>query len=429
MSNSLAIAAVTRTLQNMLTTSFMSDLSQDAVNALNNSLNLGNTKVTTKPPDKAVDSNQNINQINLFLYQATIQPEMRNMDMPGRTKPYENGHPPAPLDLHYVVTAFGQDNDDARAHILMGQVVRIFHDRPVLNRADIQAALIENDLHEQVERVRITPEPLSIEEMSKLWSTFQTQYRVSNAYQVSVVLIESRRPAKTPLPVLRRGANDQGVVSQPSLIPPYPMIERVELPAKQFNAVLGDTLELWGHHLSGDTVEIVFDHSRLSSSLIRTPEPASDPGRVLVKIPAVADDPGAPAAWPPGLYRVSARVTTGTDVRSSNVMSLALAPEIQSISPANPAPGDITFAFECLPQVRLEQDVALLLSSVEIPVEPFVIPGSTSDPSMLTFEAKDIDAGTYFARLRVDGVDSPLIVYSGAPPKPQFDPQVQVIVA
>ncbi len=51
--------------------------------------------------------------------------------------------------------------------------------------------------------MRITLQPLSVEEISKLWTAFQTQFRTSVSYQVSVVLIESQRPAKTPLPVLR----------------------------------------------------------------------------------------------------------------------------------------------------------------------------------------------------------------------------------
>ena len=44
--------------------------------------------------------------------------------------------------------------------------------------------LRDSDLQDQVERVRITAQPLSLEEMSKLWMTFQTQYRISAAYEV-----------------------------------------------------------------------------------------------------------------------------------------------------------------------------------------------------------------------------------------------------
>ena len=53
-------------------------------------------------------------------------------------------------------------------------------------------------------QIRITPEPLTVDEMSKLWSSFQKEYRMSTAYQASVVLIESDRRARAPLPVLTR---------------------------------------------------------------------------------------------------------------------------------------------------------------------------------------------------------------------------------
>ena len=74
----------------------------------------------------------------------------------------------------------------------------ILHDHPLLGAAEIEAALAESNLDQQVERIRITPQPLTLEEMSKLWTTFQTQYRISAAYQACVVLIESERARREP---------------------------------------------------------------------------------------------------------------------------------------------------------------------------------------------------------------------------------------
>ena len=70
----------------------------------------------------------------------------------------------------------------------------------------IQASLADNDLDLQPERVRITALPLSLDELAKMWTAFQTQYRVSAGYRVSVVLIQSALPIRAPLPVLDRGA-------------------------------------------------------------------------------------------------------------------------------------------------------------------------------------------------------------------------------
>src|SRR6185503_15922813 len=105
--------------------------------------------------------------------------------------------------LYYLLTAYSDDEDDTNAHRLLGEAMGVLHDHPLLGAAEIRNAtspiadLSDSDLHEQIERVRINLQPLTFEDMSKLWTTFQTHYRVSAAYQVSVVLIEStRRPRK-----------------------------------------------------------------------------------------------------------------------------------------------------------------------------------------------------------------------------------------
>ncbi len=428
MSNSLAIAAVTETLRRMLSSQFLADMSASSIGALNADFNLQNLEVTAKPPDKARPANFNVNQINLFLYQVAPNGALRNMDLPRQVKAFESGQPPEALNLHYLITAYGEDDDDLRAHILLGQAVRIFHDQPLLSRADIEAAVVENDLHRQVERVRITPQRLSIEEMSKLWSTFQSQYRVSTAVEVSVVLIESQRPTRTPLPVLKRGPNDEGVLVQADVIPPLPTLLEVQLPPNRASAELGDTLTLVGHHLRGDAVDVHFRHPLVTAPLTLAGSDSPDGKQVTVKIPDFTDDPQAPADWPCGYYQVSVQVTTAAESHTSNELAFALAPRIEDRSPASAPAGDIDFDLECRPQLRPEQRVVMLLSSHEIEAEPFTIPGVASAPTELTFKAKDVPAGTYYIRLRVDGVDSLLIVHTGVPPTPAYDSSVEVQV-
>jgi hypothetical protein len=168
---------------------------------------LNGTVVTALPPDEAANLSHT-RQVNLFLYQVSPNAAWRNMDMPRQTRPGESGQPLLPLTLYYLLTAYARENPEDTAfigHRLLGRAMSILHDRPLLDKDEIQDALPGNDLHKQVERVRLTLQPFSLEEMSKLWTAFQTQYRLSAVYEASVVLIESTRPARTPLPVLRRG--------------------------------------------------------------------------------------------------------------------------------------------------------------------------------------------------------------------------------
>src|SRR5437588_12825159 len=181
MSNSLAIATVTAALRNLI----QKGLDNDA-------LPVPGSKVTTQPPDEVKTASD---LVNVFLYQTMIDGAWRNMDIPRRIKPGETGQPPLALNLYYLLTAYAKDNDFTSpvSHRLLGRAMRVLHDHPVLSSAEIKAALTDNDLYDQVEHVRIAPQPISLDDMSKLWTTFQgAKYRISTAYQVAVVLIESQ---------------------------------------------------------------------------------------------------------------------------------------------------------------------------------------------------------------------------------------------
>ena len=84
------------------------------------------------------------------------------------------------------------------------------NDTPLLSREILAAALPGSGLDVQSERVRITPGPIPQDEISRMWATFSTGYRISVTYDVAVVLIDSRRPMTRPLPVLTRGVDDTG---------------------------------------------------------------------------------------------------------------------------------------------------------------------------------------------------------------------------
>ncbi len=105
----------------------------------------------------------------------------------------------------------------------------ILHDHMILGAEEIRLAtqgpLPEADLDRQIERVRLTQHPVSLDELSKLWTGFSSPYRLSAAYQASVVLIESRRPTRSGLPVLTRGQGDSGITAQGDLSSPLPTLE------------------------------------------------------------------------------------------------------------------------------------------------------------------------------------------------------------
>lgn len=406
MSNPLAIAAVTATLRNLLIRG------------------VGINDVTARPLDNA-RRNAAGHQLNLFLYQVLPDAAWRNRDMPRQAGPNETGHPPLPLVLHYLLTAYSDDEDDTAAHRLLGQAMSVLHDHPLLGAAEIMNVttplpdLGASDLHNQLERVRITLQPLTFEEMSKLWTTFQTHYRVSAAYQVSVVLIESTRPAKTPLPVLQRGQDDRGVDAQPDAAAPFPVLTELRLPARQLSAQPGDKITLFGSKLSGG-------QARLSSPRFPVvPQPATtqvSDTRLDVTLPATTDHLAA------GFYTIAVKLNTPRGEPSKG-LPLAVAPIITT--PLPPAVTRVvtgqevaaTINLTCAVDVQPTQRVSLLIGDYEATATPppppppdpaptrnfeFVIKARTSDPF-------PVPTGVaLLARLRVDGVDSEIIAPRGA---------------
>ncbi len=407
MSNHLAIATVTATLFNILDAG-----KEDA-----------GTSITTKPPDKA-RGNGNGSQLNVFLYHTAVNAAWRNMDFPQELRPGETGHPPLALVLYYLVTAYGANDDDIAAHRILGRAMSNLHDHPILGREEFQGAnaqVAESDLHEQVERVRITPEPLSLDDMYKLWSSFQTEYRPSAAYQVSVVLIDSERPPRTPLPVLTRGEDDSGVMGQANLLPPFPTLTAVDPPNEQPAAVVGNKVTLTGHHLDADSVDVVFRHPRAADPIVLQPEAGATGTELAVVLPAQLPPNTGP--WLVGIYSVSAVIHRANEAdRTTNELPVVLAPRITGIAPPSPVDlsVDNTLTVDCEPEVRPEQKPRLLLGDrVLEPTPPLNAPSGS-----LSLPLAGVEAGEYFVRLRVDGVDSLLIDYTKTPPV--FDPDQEV---
>lgn len=410
MSSSLGIAAVTATLHHLIEKGIEPEGA--------------GIPVTTRPPDKARNGANAPNQINLFLYQTMPNGAWRNMDIPRQVRPGETGHPPLALNLYYLVTAYGENDDDVKGHRLLGRAMSILDDFPVLGSDEInQILLTESGLREQVERVRITPQSLSLDELSKLWTTFQTQYRISAAYQVSAVLIESTRPTKAPLPVLKRGEADRGVTAVAGAAP---HLKEVRLPRSQPAARLGENIVLIGDQLT--TVDTVtrFTGLRLPNPIELPPTAGDTAGELRAHLPDKTEDPNALSRWAPGFYTL-ALVVRHSGTPPSNELAVALAPQI-TVIPLTAAAGTVNLTITCEPRVIVGQRILLLFDERQFEPQTVTSPANTAQPTTLTFAVPNVAAGKYPVRLRVDGVDSIPVTYTGTPPVPSFDPNQQVTI-
>jgi hypothetical protein len=214
----LAIGAVTNSLAQLLT------------RKLNKPPLLGSTftvRVTTLPPDD--DRVSEDTGVNLFLYKVAENVHLRNMPWRGE-RPQGNGssRPPLALNLHYLLTAYAKrvangTQDDVTAHQLLGNAMAVLNDNPVLN--DVHDADFDADVDTQFaaelrnafEKVKVSLMPIAIDEFSKIWTGLAKAYRLSVAYEVSLVQIAPLRPATLPPPAVQRAVVRAAPIASPAI--------------------------------------------------------------------------------------------------------------------------------------------------------------------------------------------------------------------
>jgi len=412
MSNTLAIATVTATLQQTITAALPGS-------------GVGGAHVTTLRPDAS--SGLPTVGVNIFLYQVTPNLACQNSDLPTRRA---DGsllrRPQAALDLHYLLTFHGDDAtlDQQR---LLGAAILQLHAAPVLSRhlvSQVQhsiAFLHNSNLADQIDLVRVRPANLSLEEMNKLWMTFpNVDYVLSVVYVAGVVLIETGdEPPGPALPVLK-----PSVTAVPLGLA---VIDSIQPQPVDLSPPSPTQITLIGHNLDPSD-EAVFMTPGRTDPLLGTVQPGPGGDQLVVTLPAglhpgvntvqltqLAPGPVSPPAAP----RVIAQ---------SNAAAFVLRPTWVKSTYGSP-PGRLGVVVS--PPVGPKQQVSLLLNQLgatprafALPAEPRAtetdtlffdvssIPAGSIPPELAGGEGGSIPPGAYLARVRVDGAESRLEVDS-----------------
>ncbi len=431
MSTALAIAGVTAVLRDLLNDGLVN---RNVSGVLGASVTVG-----VQPPDRVVAAGAaETSQLNLFMFMVTPNSGWRNEGLPTRDGPGRArlANPPLALDLHYLLSA--TSGADLHAEILLGYGMQLLHETPVLTREAIRTALnpspavgnalpaalralSESGLAEQVELIKITPALQSSEELSKLWTATQSPLRPSAAYIASVVLIQAQRPLRSTLPVLTRGPRDAagretGIGVQPSLAARTPLLAAAEPPDRQPAAAIGDLVLLRGQALDGSDRRVQLQSALWDVDLGIAVEPEQLPGRPAATTAAFSLA-GQQDALPTGVYQLTLHATR-PDVlgqpkaMGSNRLALVLAPRITNLPLVVPRSGDgsATVAVQFTPALRTGQQAVLVLGTQE---HAPLAAGAT--PTSLQFRVADAVPATYLARLRIDGIESPVIDMDPAP--------------
>jgi len=434
-SNFLAVGGVSATLQSLLR-----DRMELPAGMLRSDLQV----TVSLPPPEDDSQAAEPTRVNLFLYRALENGALKNQMIPGQGHASEYGHPPLSLVLHYMLTAYGATDDnglvnETRAHFLLGSAMRVLHDYPVItdnlmtiNTPPVQ--ILHVSLRGEFEQIKITLDPISLEDLSKVWTALTRPYRLSAAYTVSVVQIESRRIKTLAAPVLTRRIH-MAVSTRPQItnvyrtpvLPGEPIgdirahvLQELTIEGENFRAAgtwvkLGNLEPIGVQPTSDKEIRIVIPNDMYpvdADHPVPRPIPATDqlqPGPVAVEVQILRPTEVVQGGLDRGI------TVLDNQRKHSNQGVFLLTPEISGVNPTSVAVGGFAGAVLTVSGRRLfRQRVksAVLIGDVSIPVQEPGPGGPQTETSIQVFltalglTSPPTPVAVYPVRVMVNGMQS-----------------------
>jgi Pvc16 N-terminal domain len=184
-----ALRATSRTISKFVEARFQSDP------LLSTFFSGGGMVVSLSTPQEMTD--RPAEGLSIWLYRIN-RDEQRLNDPPIRLSPTELQPPPLPLRLHYLMTPITSEplGDPETEQIILGKVLQIFHSHPVLRGIDLQAEFLNTEVE-----LRVRLEPMSLEEITRVWEGLIGSYQLSVSYEVTVVNIAAELEPEHVAPV------------------------------------------------------------------------------------------------------------------------------------------------------------------------------------------------------------------------------------
>jgi len=151
-----------------------------------------------------IEANDSV-RLSLFLFQVIENVHMKNQEMQ-IINPSKLKYPPLILDLFYMLTSYPssgiQDKTERtkEEHSLLGRAMQILHDNPIITNPHLRGCLTDDG-----QELHISQTPLDLDNMTKIWSTFQDRpFKPSVCYLVANVRIESTREKEAKRVISRK---------------------------------------------------------------------------------------------------------------------------------------------------------------------------------------------------------------------------------
>ncbi|TDF38585.1 DUF4255 domain-containing protein [Alteromonadaceae bacterium M269] len=158
--------------------------------------------ILAKPDDAESESGK----VALYLYHMDVNAHLRNQ--PRVAIGAESlVNPPLPFRLRFLLTPVSDSH--VTNQLILGRLIQFLYDNPLIQSS---TDLVLSDERGGAKELRIHPDNLSVESLNQLWTAMNEAYRLSYAFTVDVVHIDS---AKQPAAAHRVGVS-QGSISPES---------------------------------------------------------------------------------------------------------------------------------------------------------------------------------------------------------------------
>lgn len=131
--------------------------------------------------------------LTLYLYNIEESGEFRITEM----QKLDDGnlkYPPSSFNLYYLMTAYSTGelkNKASDEHKILGRAIQVLNDNGVIKKE-----YLVGNLKNSEQEIRVQIKNLTYDEMMRIWNFHDVPYRLSIAYRVGPILIDSTRIKK-----------------------------------------------------------------------------------------------------------------------------------------------------------------------------------------------------------------------------------------
>jgi hypothetical protein len=402
MSNALAVATVTATLQSVLDGALADAALAFPQGVQGAKVFVGHPGTTHGGVTAGAD---------LLLYRVTPDPNHRNADLATRGPGGELVQPPvAAVSLRYLIACFGDESKQEPEQVL-GTVAAFLHAFPTITPAMIAAAtasgqfpfLTDADLARQIPPVRLTEITVTDEDLFRIWSMLPSdQLAPTLVYDANVVLLEQPSVTTAPFPVLTRGGA-LAPLRQPRILS---IVRHGQPRLAPIRA--GDVLDVAGQLLAASATTLDVDGIVVPGAAITV---ATDS---LIRFTL-------PATTPAGARTLRVAHVIGGGPPPATIFTTTSEPAVIMVHPVISAAAKVAGNVEVTvaTAVGAGQRAEILVNRLGT-AHSAVLSTALATPTKAVGAAAGVAPGIYLVRIRVDGVESiPAVGGSGVIDTPQ----------